>query len=244
MSEENKEEKVLVTGANGFIASHCIKLLLKKDFKVIGTVRDIKNKQKYEQLFNLYPEKKTDLEIVEADLSDEKFWDDIIKKCTYVLHIACPVFAFEPKDKQKVIKSIVGKTETIIYSCIKKKIKKVILTSSISAMNKIKQKKTIFYNEDDFTDMNYPSLYAKIKLQSEKALWDIYSKNKNKLNLLVINPGVVLGPTVINNFFESLNYIRYCFNLPLKLNMYLPIVHIEDCALTHIRCLENIDTYN
>lgn len=74
-----KEDKVLVTGANGFVASHCIKMLLEKNYKVIGTVRDLNKKEKYEQLFNLYPEKKENLEIVEADLSNENCWDDIIK---------------------------------------------------------------------------------------------------------------------------------------------------------------------
>lgn len=37
---------VLVTGASGFIASHVVDLLLKKGFRVRGTVRSLKNPAK------------------------------------------------------------------------------------------------------------------------------------------------------------------------------------------------------
>ena len=38
---EIKQEKVLVTGASGYIALHCISELLKKGYKVKGSLRDM-----------------------------------------------------------------------------------------------------------------------------------------------------------------------------------------------------------
>ena len=40
---DHKKEKVLVTGATGYIASHVIKGLLEKNYSVKGTVRNLKN---------------------------------------------------------------------------------------------------------------------------------------------------------------------------------------------------------
>ena len=40
------EAPVLVTGANGYVATHLIQQLLKKRRHVRGTVRDLKNKKK------------------------------------------------------------------------------------------------------------------------------------------------------------------------------------------------------
>jgi len=39
---ENNQHRVLVTGASGYIASHCISELLKVGYKVKGSLRDLK----------------------------------------------------------------------------------------------------------------------------------------------------------------------------------------------------------
>ena len=50
-------ERVLVTGASGFIATHIVKLLLEKGFIVRGTVRSLKNQDKVNELINLQQHK-------------------------------------------------------------------------------------------------------------------------------------------------------------------------------------------
>ena len=42
---------VLVTGAAGFVGSHCVKVLLENGFNVRGTVKSLENRQSYEHLF-------------------------------------------------------------------------------------------------------------------------------------------------------------------------------------------------
>lgn len=42
--------KILVTGANGFIASHIIKLLLDNEYQVIGTVRSLADTNKISKI--------------------------------------------------------------------------------------------------------------------------------------------------------------------------------------------------
>jgi uncharacterized protein YbjT (DUF2867 family) len=46
-------EKVLVTGASGYIASHVINELLRRGYQVVGTVRSLANKEKYAFLYEL-----------------------------------------------------------------------------------------------------------------------------------------------------------------------------------------------
>lgn len=43
----NMDIPVIVTGANGYLASHIIKLLLETGYKVKGTIRDLKNIEKH-----------------------------------------------------------------------------------------------------------------------------------------------------------------------------------------------------
>ncbi len=58
----NIKGKVLVSGASGFIASHIINELLTRGYEVVGTVRDLNNKEKYSFLYNL-PHAKEKLEL-------------------------------------------------------------------------------------------------------------------------------------------------------------------------------------
>ncbi len=66
--------KVLVTGASGYIAAYVIKELLEKGYDVVGTIRQVSNKEKYSFLYEL-PHAKEHLEMREADLLDSTCWD-------------------------------------------------------------------------------------------------------------------------------------------------------------------------
>lgn len=90
LSIENK--LVLVTGGSGFIALHIIRSLLNQNVKVRTTVRSLKDHSKIDVIKSLSPQKNQNLDIREADLTDEKPWDEIVKGCNYVLHVASPVF--------------------------------------------------------------------------------------------------------------------------------------------------------
>lgn len=65
---------VLVTGASGYIASHVIRELLQRGYKVIGTVRSLANQTKYAFLYE-FSHAKENLELREADLLDSNSWD-------------------------------------------------------------------------------------------------------------------------------------------------------------------------
>ncbi|KHJ94146.1 hypothetical protein OESDEN_05931 [Oesophagostomum dentatum] len=64
---------VLVTGASGYIASHCVRLLLNEGYRVRGTVRSLKNEKKVAPIRQL--QKDNRLELVEADLMRSDGWE-------------------------------------------------------------------------------------------------------------------------------------------------------------------------
>jgi nucleoside-diphosphate-sugar epimerase len=65
---------VLVTGATGFLATHCIKLLQDEGWRVRGTVRNLKDEGRTSALYELAPSAKHKLELVEADLTKPDTW--------------------------------------------------------------------------------------------------------------------------------------------------------------------------
>jgi uncharacterized protein YbjT (DUF2867 family) len=66
---------VLVTGASGYLASHCVQQLLVAGYRVRGTVRDVKNAKKIDPIRKLAKAGfEHNLELVEADLEKEDGW--------------------------------------------------------------------------------------------------------------------------------------------------------------------------
>ncbi len=63
---------VLVTGASGYLATHCVQQLLNAGYKVRGTVRSLGNEAKIAPLKALTGSER--LQLVEADLTSDQGW--------------------------------------------------------------------------------------------------------------------------------------------------------------------------
>ena len=59
-----------------------------------------------------------------------------IKDCTYVIHVASPFPAVNPRDEMEVIGPAVEGTKNVLEACAKTKggVKRVVLTSSAAAI--------------------------------------------------------------------------------------------------------------
>ena len=59
-----------------------------------------------------------------------------VKGVTYVIHVASPFPASQPKDENEVIQPAVEGTQSVLKACVAAKtIKRVVLTSSCVAVN-------------------------------------------------------------------------------------------------------------
>ena len=92
-------DKILVTGASGFIASHCVLDLLAQGYTVRGTVRSL---ERSEALTAMYQRSGADisrLEFVEATLTEQRCWHEAVAGCDGIFHVASPVPTIQPKDQ-------------------------------------------------------------------------------------------------------------------------------------------------
>ena len=177
--EFDKSKPFLVTGANGYLASHLIKSLLKRGYKVRGTVRSLAKKERYEYLTNLDAEHKNNLDFVEADLSDEKSWEKAVQGIDYIFHVASPIPPYVPEDENEIIIPAVNGTKFVLQAAINAGVKKVVVTSSTLAVWFGNQDKVV--DETMWSDTNKCSHYPKSKTLAEKASWEFYEKNKDKI---------------------------------------------------------------
>ena len=93
---------VLVTGISGFIAKHVALEFLKAGYKVRGTVRSKAKGDKVAETLSKHTDV-SNLEFVEADLMSDAGWDDAVKGCDCVAHVASPFPLGVPKDKDELV---------------------------------------------------------------------------------------------------------------------------------------------
>ncbi|KFM58624.1 putative uncharacterized oxidoreductase, partial [Stegodyphus mimosarum] len=244
MSEIN-DGPVLVTGASGFIALHIIQLLQREGYKVRGTVRSLKNEAKIKPLLSLCPDARYPLELVEADLTKDAGWDNAAKGCSFAIHVASPFPNAPPKSEDELMIPAVEGTRRILRACANAgTVKRVVLTSSISAIHgESTNEEGRVYNEEDWSDVNSPAMdaYAKSKTLAERTAWDFIRElpARKKMELAVVNPSLVMGPSISGVVCTSLELIKRLMDgtMPLIPRLYIAICDVRDVALAHLRAM-------
>ncbi|KAL4360852.1 hypothetical protein GQ457_04G033020 [Hibiscus cannabinus] len=195
----NAAEKVVcVTGASGYIASWLVKLLLQRGYTVRATVRDPNDPKKTEHLVSLDGAKER-LRLFKAELLEEGCFDSIVDGCQGVFHTASPVLLSSTDPQAEIIDPAIKGTLNVLKSCAKApSIRRVVITASISSVlhNGKPLTPDVVVDETWFSDLHFcqenKRWYTLSKTLAEEAAWR-FAKD-NRIDLVVLNPGLVIGP--------------------------------------------------
>ncbi|MFQ5479084.1 MAG: SDR family oxidoreductase [Candidatus Binatia bacterium] len=247
MSEESKP-LVLVTGASGYIAGHCVIQLLEAGYRVRGTIRNLGNKKTVARLESLVPAASERLELVQADLASDGNWSDLVKGCTYVLHVASPFPASAPDDENDLIRPAVEGTMRVLRACAATRgaVKRVVLTSSVAAVayGHPPDDHRVF-TEEDWSVVEACDPYQKSKTLAERVAWEFAQDlaADERFELSVINPGFVAGPVVDSAVNTSVELVRRLMTraFPACPKIGFAIVDVRDIAAAHILAMTTPD---
>lgn len=233
---------VCVSGASGFIASWIVKFLLQRGYTVRATVRDPSNLKKVEHLLKLEGAKER-LHLFKADLLEQASFDSVVDGCDAVFHTASPV-RFVVNDPQvELIDPAVKGTLNVLKSCAKSpSVKRVVLTSSISAVAFTRTPKTpeVVVDETWFSDPDVcrelQLWYTLSKTLAEDAAWKFVKENS--IDMITINPTMVSGPPLQPEINESVEPILNLINGKPFPNRTFGWVDVKDVANAHILAYE------
>ena len=234
-------EKVLVTGASGFIAEHCIIELLKNGYSVKGSLRTMSREQEVRDAVKTETDD-AKLEFCKLDLLEDDGWEDAMWDCDYLMHVASPFVIEDPKDENELIKPAKEGTLRALNAAKKAGIKRVVLTSSVAAVNSHMMSGTS--DHTTWTDINskYVTPYQKSKTIAEKAAWDFYNNqdSNNRMELVVINPGGVMGPQLGNDLGGASTQIvsqLISGKFPMIPALSFPFIDVRDVAILHLKAM-------
>lgn len=242
----NTSSPVLVTGANGYVASWLVKKLLEEGFTVHGTVRDPNNTEKVGHLLKLAENASGTLKLFKADLLKSGAFDEAMMGCEVVYHTASPfiVSNITNAKAQLLDPALIG-TENVLMSANKvASVERVVLTSSVVAT---------YGDNQDMGDQGVRALneshwnttssathqpYNYSKVIAEKKAWEM-AEQQSRWQLVVVNPGFVLGPSLTQaSQSTSLSTIKNLLNGKLRSGvpqLDMGIVDVRDVAEAHFQ---------
>lgn len=252
---------IVVTGANGFIAQHCVGALLSQGYKVVGTVR---SHSKVQQVLDTH-DKNPNLSVVVVDdiTSAESYVSALrSKSLVAIFHLASP-FHYDTTDFEKdlMIPAVRGSIAVLEAAKILGGIKRIVHTNSFVCIYDAAKgpQPGKVYTAEDWSPLTYedgvnapnPAVaYRASKAVAERAAWKWMEENADAgFDLVGLNPGMVFGPFLSGAAPSSLANLNTSNKLvwdvvsagegnevpPTKAPVW---VSVADTALAHIKALQ------
>lgn len=242
-------DRVCVTGANGFVASHLIDQLLAAGFRVRGTVRSVSDPQRTAHLRALATAHSAEdhLELVEADLMVEGSFDAAMAGCDGVVHAAAAVTFNHPDPQVGIVDPSVVGTRNVLGSVRRSpSVRRVVHTSSMVAAYGWDKPRDHVFTEADWnaasTLANDPYGVAKVQAErAARAFVDALPAGE-RFELVHLNPGMVFGPPMIKAHAKaSPRLVRDVISRsqPGVPRLMLSVVDVRDVARAHLAALQH-----
>lgn len=183
---------ILVTGGTGLVGAHLLLHLLENGENVRAIYRKKNNIQKTKSLFQHYDKLALfdAIEWVHADILDIPSLEHAFATITTVYHCAA-LISFDPKDENLLRKINIEGTANIVNFCLAKGVQKLCYVSSIAALGDLAPHETIKTEETEWNPEKHHSDYAISKYGAEMEIW---RGQQEGLNVIIVNPGIIIGP--------------------------------------------------
>ncbi|KAH6971139.1 hypothetical protein BKA56DRAFT_495583 [Ilyonectria sp. MPI-CAGE-AT-0026] len=245
---------VLVTAANGYTGSHVVMELLKRGFKVRGTVRDLSSGQwLLDDAFVSPYAKRGDVELVVADTSIPNAFDNAVKGVSAVIHVA--IITDLVADPNIGIPATVEAALTVCRSAAREpSVKRFVFTSTFfaAAIPTPDVTETITnldtWNEAALQAAWAPPpyeadriipVYCASKVEAEKAVWKFVKDEKLPWVVNSVSPCSILGDIRIDKHLRSippqlLEQLYLGNTAALQGTPALYYSHVTDVAVMHV----------
>lgn len=237
--------RVCVTGASGFVGSHVTAELLRRGFQVNATVRDRGDAAKCAPLTELARRHPGSLGVYEADVRSRADLARALHNCVAVCHVASPV-KYHARDPyaEIVAPAIAGATNVARAARSAGSVRRIVLTSSMSAVLRYDRPRSYVFTETDWNEQaSLGHAYDLSKVEAERACGRLLAQRSahGPIDLVVLNPALILGPVLAKHhvqtspgFVHGLLYGEF----PGCPALHFPVVDVRDVACAHAAAVE------
>jgi len=204
LQEKNKKNRILVTGATGFVGQALVPALLQQNYAVNCGQRNAPLESIRQAGCEYF---------VVGDFSKMPVWNEALNGVDCIVHLAARVHVMQETANDPLAefrKENVDVTLALAKAAVKQKIKRFIYISTIKVNGE--QTNTCAFTEKDQVSPDDP--YARSKLEAEQGLMNL--GRKSGMEIVIIRPVLVYGPGVKGNILRLLQLIEKGMPLPFS----------------------------
>lgn len=218
-------DKILITGATGFIGKHLAKTLCSQGVSVHALVRNPKNSDSQELL-------QMGAQLVIGDVTDSGSLLNAIEGKDVVYHLAGKI-AYKASEREDMEKVNVKGTQKVVDACVTHNTPALIHMSSVVAVGASFDGQIL--NETSPYTIGHLHLgYFETKHKAEQIVRNAFSHNK--LNVFILNPSTVYGAGDATKGSRSVQRKVASGKFPFYTPGGVNVVYVDDV----IDCLVNV----
>jgi len=223
-------DRVLVTGASGFIGSAVTRALRRRRFDVVALLEPGGDHRNLEGI---------DVERVEADVRDANGVAHAARGCRSVFHVAA-LYRFWARDRRQFYDINVGGTRNVLAAATEAGVERVVYTSTVGTLGLEAAHRGEAATELDYPDVSH--LFGSYKRSKYVAEHEVLRAAAQGVPVTIVMPTFPLGPfdrapTPTGRLV--LDYLNG--RVPGYVDTTLNVVHVDDVAEGHVLALERGD---
>jgi dihydroflavonol-4-reductase len=218
-------DRVLVTGATGFVGSAVARALLRGGYAVRALARTSSPRQYLDGL---------DIEFAQGDLNDHASLVKALEGCRYLFHVAAD-YRLWLRNPQEMYRTNVDGTRALMEAALAAKVERIVYTSSVAALGLGKDGA----KADETTPSTLETKtgpYKKSKYLAEQEV--LRMVREQGLPAVIVNPSTPIGPGDLKPTPTGKMIVMAARGeMPGYLDTGLNIVHVDDVAEGHMLAL-------
>ncbi|HEX8784859.1 MAG TPA: hopanoid-associated sugar epimerase [Telluria sp.] len=222
------QERVLITGAAGFIGSAVARAALAQGERVRLLVRASSPRVNIDELRGL------DAEIVEADMRDQAAVERALDGVSSLLHVAAD-YRLWARDPEEIVRNNLEGTGAVMRAALAAGVERVVYTSSVATLHVAPD--TVATAEDEALGPEQAiGAYKRSKILAERLVERMIADEG--LPAVIVNPSTPIGardvrPTPTGRIIVE----AACGRMPAYVETGLNVVDVDDVAQGHLLAL-------